>query len=55
MSKGIYQTKVNGIRGVVARAYKLHIELLTGEIYESMRDTIPPPGSWTAFIINLKS
>ena len=42
---GIYQTSPSGIRGVVGRVYKLKVELFDGKIYESLPDTIMPPGS----------
>ncbi|MFH1001413.1 MAG: DUF4249 domain-containing protein [Bacteroidota bacterium] len=34
-SKGVYQTKSNGIRGIIGRSYKVKITLNTGKIYES--------------------
>lgn len=43
--QGQYQTSSNGMRGVVGRAYKIHIELLDGRIYESVPDTLYPSGT----------
>lgn len=44
ISKGNYQTSVNGMRGIVGSGYRLRVELLTGQVYESVPDTISPPG-----------
>ncbi|MBA4053898.1 MAG: hypothetical protein C0490_04225 [Marivirga sp.] len=44
VSQGVYLTDPNGIRGVVGRAYTLHIELLDGRIYESIPDTLYASG-----------
>ncbi|HQQ98571.1 MAG TPA: DUF4249 family protein [Cyclobacteriaceae bacterium] len=44
-STGVYRTAPNGIRGVVGRAYKIHLELLDGRIYESVPDTLQSAGS----------
>jgi Domain of unknown function (DUF4249) len=41
---GIYQTKVNGIRGVVGREYALKIEMRDGKVYESIPDKMNPAG-----------
>jgi len=41
---GEYQTDPNGMQGVIGRAYRLHIELLDGRIYESVPDTLVDPG-----------
>ena len=40
IEQGIYQTKTNGIRGEVGKAYTMRVELLDGRIYESIPDTI---------------
>lgn len=40
--KGFYYT--SSIRGIVGRAYTLHIELLDGRMYESKPDTLYPSG-----------
>ncbi len=45
LSQGIYQTRADGIRGVVGRAYQLRIELLDGRMYESIPDTLLPAGN----------
>lgn len=44
-STGVYQTALNGIRGVVGRAYKIRVELLDGRIYESVPDTLHAAGT----------
>lgn len=41
---GIYQTKANGMRGVVGRKYSLRIELVNGGIVESTPDEMKPVG-----------
>lgn len=42
--KGTYQTKPNGIRGVVGREYAVRIETYEGKVYESVPDKMNPPG-----------
>ena len=44
VSEGTYQSNANGMKGVVGRAYRLRVELLTGQVYESKPDTIHKPG-----------
>jgi Domain of unknown function (DUF4249) len=41
---GVYQTKQDGIRGVVGREYSLRIETLDGKVYESIPDKMNPVG-----------
>jgi len=41
---GIYQTKENGIQGVVGRAYSLQIKTADGKTYESEPDRMNPVG-----------
>jgi len=41
---GIYQTKPDGIRGVVGREYFIRIETYEGEVYESIPDRMNPVG-----------
>lgn len=41
---GLYQTSPTGMQGRVGGVYKVRIELLDGKIYESMPDTLLPPG-----------
>jgi Domain of unknown function (DUF4249) len=41
---GIYKTNVNGIRGVVGRAYHVRIETRDGKIFESVPEKIKPVG-----------
>lgn len=44
VSKGVYETKSNGIQGKVGRVYSLRVELFDGRAYESLPDTLPPSG-----------
>lgn len=55
VSDGIYRTRVNGIHGVVGRAYSMRVELLDGRIYESIRDTMMVGGSVDKIERNLVS
>lgn len=41
---GVYQTKTNGIRGVVGREYFIRIETRDGKVYESIPDKLNPVG-----------
>jgi len=41
---GVYQTKANGIQGVVGREYWIKIEMLDGRVYESIPDRMNPVG-----------
>lgn len=41
---GIYQTRPNGIRGVVGREYAVRIETYEGKVYESAPDKMNPVG-----------
>lgn len=41
---GVYQTKPDGIRGVVGREYSLRIETVDGKVYESAPDKMNPVG-----------
>lgn len=43
-SPGIYQTKINGIQGVVGREYSIRIETEEGKIYESEPDRMNAVG-----------
>jgi hypothetical protein len=45
VSAGIFQTKSNGIRGVIGREYTLRVETKDGNIYESSPEKISSPGS----------
>ncbi|GAB3989271.1 hypothetical protein GCM10028807_13810 [Spirosoma daeguense] len=40
---GVYLTKVNGIRGVAGRSYKLTILTKAGKRYESVQEVLPQP------------
>jgi len=42
---GTYQTKPNGIRGMVGRAYAVRIETVDGKVYESAPDKMNPGGN----------
>lgn len=41
---GTYETKANGIRGVVGRTYSIKIETTDGKVYESIPDKMKPVG-----------
>lgn len=41
---GTYQTKVNGMQGVIGREYFIRIETRDGKVYESVPDRINPVG-----------
>lgn len=45
ITQGVYLSNVNGIRGVVGRAYKIRVQLLDGRVYESVMDTLKAYGS----------
>ncbi len=42
---GKYQTSNGSIQGVIGRAYKLHVELLDGRVYETVPDTLKSTGT----------
>lgn len=44
VSTGVYQTREDGIRGVVGREYSIRIETVDGKIYESLPDKMNPVG-----------
>ena len=44
ITKGVYQTNPNGIRGEVGRAYKIQVQLSDDRIYESIPDTLLEAG-----------
>lgn len=48
ISEGIYQTALNGIRGVTGRKYHVEITSISGKRYESNPDEIKPVGEVTA-------
>jgi Domain of unknown function (DUF4249) len=41
---GTYQTKADGIQGVVGRSYSIKIETKDGKVYQSIPDTMKPVG-----------
>ncbi len=45
IADGVYQTRADGIRGQVGRAYTIRLELLDGRIYESLPDTMYATGT----------
>ncbi len=45
VSTGVYQTSPTGIQGRIGGVYKLRIELLNGNIFESIPDTLLSPGT----------
>jgi len=44
VEQGIYQTKPNGIRGVVGREYHVRVETRDGRVFESIPEEIKPVG-----------
>ncbi len=42
---GVYQTSPTGMQGRIGGVYKLRIELLNGNIFESIPDTLLSPGA----------
>ena len=42
--KGVYQTNLNGIRGVVGRSYQIRVETFDGYEFESLADKMNPVG-----------
>jgi hypothetical protein len=44
IDKGTYQTKANGIRGVIGKEYHIRIEATDGTVYESLPDMMNPVG-----------
>ena len=42
--QGTFQTKENGIRGVIGREYSLHVETRDGKIFDSAPEKINPAG-----------
>ncbi len=52
---GIYQTKANGIRGVVGREYFLKIETHDGKVYESIPDKMNPSGAVDSIYYNFET
>jgi len=45
ITTGIYQTSPTGIQGRIGGVYKLRIELLNGNVFESVPDTLLSPGT----------
>lgn len=41
---GVYQTRVDGIRGIVGHSYSIKIETKDGKLYQSIPDTMKPVG-----------
>jgi Domain of unknown function (DUF4249) len=52
---GIYQTKPDGIRGVIGREYSIRIETYEGEVYESIPDKMNPVGKVDSVYYTLES
>jgi hypothetical protein len=44
ISDGVYQTDINGIQGIVGRAYKVRVEFTDGRTYETPFDTMRSTG-----------
>jgi hypothetical protein len=45
ITDGVYRTGINGIQGVVGRAYKIKVEFLDGRVYETIADTMRDTGT----------
>ncbi len=45
VAAGLYETSATGMQGRIGGVYKIRIELFDGRIYESLPDTLLPPGS----------
>ena len=52
---GVYQTKANGIRGMVSREYQVRIEMLDGKIFESIPDRMSPAGELDSLYYEFES
>jgi len=52
---GTYQTKPNGMQGVVGREYFIRIETRDGKIYESLPDRMNPVGSVDSLYFEFES
>lgn len=52
---GVYQTKVNGIQGIVGRTYSIKIETKDGKVYESIPDIMNPVGEVDSIYYEFKS
>lgn len=55
LSRGIYSTSPNGIRGTVGRAYTIRFEVGDGRIYESKPDTLYPTGKVDSIYFKFRS
>jgi Domain of unknown function (DUF4249) len=45
VTAGLYETSATGMQGRIGGIYKIRVELYDGRIYESLPDTLLPPGS----------
>ena len=54
VNDGEYQTRQDGIRGVVGGAYLLRVELRDGRIYESIPDTLLASGKLDSLYFDFK-
>ena len=55
VSVGTYETSATGIRGQVGRVYKVSIQLPDGRVYESVPDTLTPPGKMDSLYYSFTS
>lgn len=55
LSRGIYSTSPNGIRGTVGRVYTIRFEVGDGRIYESRPDTLYPTGGVDSIYFKFRS
>lgn len=53
--EGIYQTKANGIQGVIGREYFIRVEMHDGLIYESLPDKMYPVGAVDSIYYDFES
>jgi len=52
---GVYQTKTNGIQGVIGREYSLRIQTDEGKVYESKPDKMHPVGEIDSLYYELET
>ena len=52
---GIYQTKPDGIRGVIGREYTVRIEMVDGKIFQSLPDRMNPVGTLDSIYYEFES
>ncbi|MFZ6011088.1 MAG: DUF4249 family protein [Bacteroidota bacterium] len=55
VENGVYETKADGIRGVVGRIYTMQVRLRDGRVYESLPDTLFSGGTMDSIYYVFKS